>query len=139
MTLPCETRLWKKACPGGQAFWFVQLGFQVDAGLLVEDVADMACEVEGNGVAVCQSSDFCAGHVHGGNDHNNMLTQSGNVQVDGGTHHFGNVDLAGDAGLSQLKVLGTDAQNDLLLLNVVSSQLSLLVLGQLDGQADTYM
>ena len=76
-----------------------KLSFQVDAGLLVEDMADMACEVEGNGLAMSQSSDFCAGHVHGGNNQNNILTQCGNVQVDGGTHHFGNVDLTGDTGI----------------------------------------
>ena len=47
-------------------FLSIGLSFQVDAGLLVEDVADMTCEVEGNGLTVCQCSDFCAGHVHGG-------------------------------------------------------------------------
>ena len=97
-------------------------------------MADVACEGEGNGVAVCQCSDFSAGHVHGGNNHDNVTAQSVDVQVDGGTHHFGNVDLAVDAGLSQLNVLGTDAQNDILCLNVVGSQLSLLLFAQLDSQ-----
>ena len=52
------------------------LGLQVDAGLLVEDIADVIYQVEGNGVAVCQNSNFCAGPVHGGDAHYNVNAQS---------------------------------------------------------------
>ena len=61
----------------------------------------MAGEGEVNGVAVCQSSDFCTGHVHGGNDHDNIAAQSVNVQVDSGAHQLGNIDDAFVAGLLQ--------------------------------------
>ena len=69
----------------------------------------MACEVKGNGLAVSQSSDFSAGHVHSGNDHDHIAAQSIDMQVDGRTHHFGSVDLTGDTGGAQFNVLRTDA------------------------------
>ena len=87
----------------------VILGLQIDAGLLVEDVADVTCEGVVDGRAVGQSVD---------------------VQVDGGAHHLGKLDLAGQF-LLQGDMLGTDAQNDILRLDVVLGQLSLLVLGTL--------
>ena len=91
---------------------------QVDAGLLVEDVADMAGEGELNIGTAGQSSNLSAGHVHGGNDHDNIAAHGGDMQVDGGAHQLGNVDLAGDTGF-QSDMLGPDAQNDILLGNVV--------------------
>ena len=84
-------------------------GFQIDAGLLGEDVAYLAGEGEVNGGAAGQSSNLCAGHVHGGNNQNHVTTHGGDVQVDGGAHHFGHVNLALDAAGGQLNVLGTDA------------------------------
>ena len=47
-------------------FYFSKSSFQVDAGLLVEQVADMTREGEVDGGTVGQSGDFRAGHVHGG-------------------------------------------------------------------------
>ena len=41
-------------------------GFQVDAGLLGEHVADMAGEVEVHGSAGVQGGNLGSGHVHGG-------------------------------------------------------------------------
>ena len=59
-------------------------GFQVDAGLLGEDMAAVAGEVVLNGVAVGQSVDLSSGHVHGGNDHDDVAAHGGDVQVDSG-------------------------------------------------------
>ena len=85
------------------------LGFQVDAGLLAEDMANTAAKAELNLSAHGQSSDFSAGHVHGGNDDNNVLVVSVDVQVDGGAHHFGHIHSAVDTGF-QGDVLGADAR-----------------------------
>ena len=85
-------------------------------------MTDMACEGEGNGVAVGQCSNFCAGHIHSGNNHNNITPQSIHMQLDRGTHHFKNIDLAVDAGVSQLDMFGADTQNDILRLNVVRAR-----------------
>ena len=57
------------------------------------------------------------------------------MQVDGGTHQLGDVDSAVEAVSFQSDVLGTDAQNDILLSDLISSQLSLLVVGQNGGLA----
>ena len=110
---------------------FGKLAFQVQAGLLGEDVADMAGEVVLDAIAVCQSSNLSRGHVHGGNDHDNVAAHGGDVQVHGGTHQLGNVDDAVDAGAFQGDMLGTDAQNDVLLSNVVGSQALLLLFAKL--------
>ena len=60
---------------------FFNLGFQVDAGLLGEDVADVAGKVElhvGTGV---QRGNLGSGHVHGGHNQHHVTTHGGNVQV----------------------------------------------------------
>ena len=45
------------------------LSLQIDAGLLVEDMADMAGEVELDVGAAGEGRDLCGSHVHGGNHH----------------------------------------------------------------------
>ena len=111
------------------------LGFQVDAGLLGEDVADVAGEVELHVGAGVQSGNLGGGHVHGGDNQHHVTAHGGDVQVHGGAHHFGDVHGSGDAFLAQLDVLGTNAQNHLLRSHIVLGQGSLLGLGQLHGEA----
>ena len=84
-------------------------------------MAAVSEESEVNGVAMGQSRNFCTDHVHGGNDHNHVAAHGGNVQVDGGAHQLGHVDLAFEASLLQGDVLGMDAQNDILFDNVILS------------------
>lgn len=107
----------------------------IDFGVLAEHMARVAGEAELHGRAHGKSCSLCASHVHGGDHRNNVLTQSSDVQVDSGTHHFGNVDLGIDAVFGQLDMLGTDAQNNLLLSNIVAAQVLLLVFGQFDTDA----
>ncbi len=109
----------------------VNLCFQIDAGLLIEDVAAVAGEGEVDSCAHAQCGNFRTGHVHGGNDHNHILAQSGDVQVDGGTHQLVNVDLGADATLFQGDVLGTDTQGDRLGFDLILCQPLLLIFGQL--------
>ena len=75
--VPIETTQHKKPprsfLRGGH---FFNLGFQVDAGLLVEDVADVAAEGELHGSTGSQGSNLSAGHVHGG-DHQNHIASIG--------------------------------------------------------------
>ena len=118
-----------------QAFFVRLSGFQVDAGLLVEDVAHVTSEVELHGGAGGEGGDFRTGHVHGGDHQNHVTAHSGDMQVHGGAHHFGHVDLGVDAVLGKLNVLRTDAQDDILLSNIVGGELGLLLGGQLHGQA----
>ena len=42
-------------------------------------MADMTGEVVLDAVAVCQSSNFSSGHVHGGNDHDNVAAHRRNI------------------------------------------------------------
>ena len=114
-----------------------RLGFQVDTGLAVEYVAVVAAEYQLNGNAGVQLLNLTEGHVGDVNDRNDVLVAHSDVQVDRGTHHFVDRDRAGNASAvgSQSNVLRTEAQLDLLLLNIVLSQALLLVVGQDNGMA----
>jgi parvulin-like peptidyl-prolyl isomerase len=73
--------------------------------------------------------------AQGGNDNDNVLITGGDVQMHGGTHHFGHVDLALDAVGAQNDMLGTNAQQHFLLSHILGSQTSLLLFAQLDADA----
>ena len=109
---------------------FNNLCFQIDAGLLAEYVAVVAAKAKGQCLSTSKSSNFCAGHIHGRNNHNNILATCINMQVDGRTHHFGHIDLTGNTALFQVDVLGTDAQLDLLLSDIILDKSCLLFIGQ---------
>ena len=109
----------------------MELPLQVHAGLLVEDMSNVTIEGQVQ-LAAHGVSDRAAS---GGHDNDNVLVLSGDMQMDRGTHHLGHVNLGLDAVLAQNHVLGTDAQNDFLLSNVLAGQTSLLRLGQLNRDA----
>lgn len=66
----------------------------------MKDMAAVAAEVELN-AAASQNDHLSVGHVHSGNDHHDIAAHEGEVQMDGGTHQFGNVDLALEVGFSR--------------------------------------
>ena len=82
-----------------------KLSLQVGLGGLAEDVAGVAGEGELHSGASSQSIDLSAGHIHGGDNQNDILAGSIDVQVDGGTHQLVHVDLGSNA------IVGTFADN----------------------------
>ena len=65
---------------GDRLFGFLEL--QVDLGLLVEDVSNLAGEADLDGSACLQSSDLSTGHVHGRDDQDDVLTPLSNGVLD---------------------------------------------------------
>ena len=66
-------------------------------------------------------------HVDGGDDDNDVLARGGDVQVHGGAHHFAHIDLGGDAGIADEGMLRTDAERDLLRLDIVRGEARFLL------------
>ena len=55
--------------PFGRSEFLHKSGFQIDAGLFVEHVANVASKVELHHTAGGQSAQLLAGHIHSGDDH----------------------------------------------------------------------
>ena len=68
------------------------LSFQVDLGIFAEDMANITAEGEVDLGSGRQSRNFCTGHIHSGNNDNNILACCIDVQVNGGTHQLVNFD-----------------------------------------------
>ena len=66
-------------------------------------------------------------HVDGGHDDDDVLPLCGNVQMHGGAHHFADVHLCGDAGVADDGMLRTDAERDILRLDVVRGKARFLL------------
>ena len=100
-------------------------------------MAVVAAEYQLDGYAGVQLLNLTEGHIGDVNNGNDVLVTNSDVQVDGGTHHFMDGDRTGNTDAIDRKgnVLRTQAQLDLLFLNVVLIEALLLVVGQNDGVA----
>ena len=105
---------------------------QVLLGLSGEDVSNSAVEGEVNLLAHLEC---IAEHLGCRNDNDNVLSFCRNMQMHGGAHHFRNVDLCRNTLVCKLGVLGTDAEDNILRLNVVLLQALFLILAQLNLDA----
>ena len=71
----------KEAAASSRLLYCMDLSFQVDAGLLGEDVAAVAGEVILDSIAMGQSIDLGNRHVHGGNNHDNVAAHGSDMQM----------------------------------------------------------
>ena len=116
--------------PEGNAFAFI-LPLEVSFSLLGEDVSDVAAEGEVDEVA----HSVAALHLKRRNDNDNVSALCRHMEVDGGAHHFGDVNLCNDAGIGDVSVLRTNAEGYRLALNAVLAESCFLLGRELDPVA----
>ena len=77
-------------------------------------------------------------HLGCRNNDDNILAFCRNMQMYGGAHHFGNIDLCGNTLVSKLSVLRTDAEDDILRLDVILQEALFLILAELNLYATEF-
>ena len=67
-----------------------------------------------------------------GNDNDDVLALGVHVQMDGGAHHLGDLDLAGDPVRRNVRMIRADTQGNFLRVHVLLCQSGAFILGKLD-------